>query len=124
MTPQRPLLVALFSLVGAASVNAALLACSSPGSRAGGAAGLAPEKTAEAQECQPAPAAAAPRCAAWEVKAFLPARFAFATVPMVNSDGKRDAISLPVAEGLTLPDGWEPFAAEGYGAITARHCLD
>lgn len=113
-----PIRVTLFSLLGACAIHVAFVACSSTSKvTSSGAPG---EGTAHAEPTSPA---AAP-CARWQVKAFMPTGFSFKSVPITESDGSRSTISLPSATPLDLPEGWEPFAAEGYGAVIARHCAE
>jgi hypothetical protein len=111
-----PLKVALFSFAGAVAIHVSLVACSSGGHGLG----ASPEGTAHAEP----PTGSAAACAQWEVKAFMPSKFEFESIPTVDSSGKPSTISLPVAQQLTLPAGWEPFAGEGYGSVLARHCVE
>ena len=62
-------------------------------------------------------------CKQWEVKSFLPKAYVFTTVGYRNPDSTGSNIDIPTFEAFSLPEGWEPFTAEGYGATVARRCV-
>jgi hypothetical protein len=102
-SPRTTLVVA--SLAGSLAVHAAVTACSST--------------KAEAD----VPASGASSCKKWQVQQVLPTGFDYTNVQYKNPDGTTGAVSLPYFQTADMPDGWEPYAASEFGAITVRRCV-
>ena len=102
------------SVLGALAIHLTFTACAQ---RAGPDGSTAGGGTAHAQT------PSAPPCAQWNVQAFTPKTFQLVEMTLTDSDGVPFETSFWQAGAFDLPEGYEPFAGDSFGSISARRCI-
>lgn len=104
----------LASLLGALAVHVSLAACASGTHVAGVFGSATPDAYADpTTPTAPSGPAAAPPCAKWEVRGFVP----------VVSTIHDDSVGHESFDAFSLPDGWEPISYGTHDTVLARRCV-